>query len=70
MGLEKLQESIATPSEAHSVLTNHSQTPRLSLIRPYHPIRRRNFDSLVLAKDISRISNSIPNLEVHRFHRG
>jgi len=34
MGLEKLQESIATPSEAHTVLTNHSQTPRLSLVRP------------------------------------
>jgi len=34
MGLEKLQESIATPSEADSVLTNHSQTPRLSLVRP------------------------------------
>ncbi len=34
MGLEKLQESIATPSEADTVLTNHSQTLRLSLVRP------------------------------------
>jgi hypothetical protein len=34
IGLEKLQESIATPTEADTALTNHSQTPRLSLIRP------------------------------------
>ena len=34
MGLEKLQESIATPTEADTALTNHSQTPRLSLVRP------------------------------------
>jgi hypothetical protein len=32
MGLEKLQESIATPTEADIALT--SQTPRLSLVRP------------------------------------
>jgi hypothetical protein len=32
MGLEKLQ--VATPTEADTALTNHSQTPRLSLVRP------------------------------------
>jgi hypothetical protein len=34
MGLEKLQESIATPTETYTALTNHTQTPRLSLVRP------------------------------------
>jgi hypothetical protein len=32
MDLEKLQESIATPSEADSVLTNHSQTPNSTAV--------------------------------------
>ncbi len=34
MGLEKLQESIATPTETDTALTNHTQTPRLSVVRP------------------------------------
>jgi len=34
MGLEKLQESISTPTETDTALTNHTQTPRLSVVRP------------------------------------